>query len=229
MTLYETIFTRRAVRKYEMELLDQKTFAALDTFIATISQMRGQQARLEVVTADKVNDKTAPYYILAYCKETAEEYANVGFTLQAVDLYLQSTGLGSGWLNSAKPKVDAEDFCIGFAFGKTSVPPRKGAADFKRLELSEISEEENAVAKAVRLAPSAINTQPWKLQFEKDKVVLHQHGRGLARAMLKKKFNKIDLGIAARHAVVALHHEGKQVKSVIPKTTDKEFTITVSY
>jgi hypothetical protein len=229
MTLYEAIFTRRSVRKFETEPLDQETLDALDAFIATIDQIKGQQARFRVVTGEAVNDKNAPHYLLGYCKDAAEEYANIGFTMQAVDLYLQSIGLGSGWLGMAKPKTDTDDYCIALAFGKTTAPARSGASDFKRLEISEISDKQNAVAKAVRLAPSAVNSQPWKLRFEKDKLIIQYHGRGMMRAMLKKKLSKIDLGIAARHAVVTLQREGKQVKSVTPKVVDGEFRIEVTY
>jgi hypothetical protein len=74
-----------------------------------------------------------------------------------------------------------------------------------------------------------MNSQPWKLEFEDGKVVIKDFGRGLLRVMLRNKLNKIDIGIAARHAVIALEHEGKKITSILPKVTEKEFEVEISY
>ena len=50
----------------------------------------------------------------------------------------------------------------------------------------------------------------------------------MKRIILKNKLNKIDVGIAARHAVIALEKEGAAVKSVTAED-GKDFKILVSY
>lgn len=47
--------------------------------------------------------------------------------------------------------------------------------------------------------------------------------------ILKNKLNKIDVGIAARHAVLALENEGNKILSATPITDGKEFSIEISY
>jgi len=98
-----------------------------------------------------------------------------------------------------------------------------------RVPLNKISSEDNSISRAVRLAPSAINTQPWKLGFESGKVILEYFGRGAMKLVVRKKLAKIDLGIATRHAVIALEHEGKTIQSLKPVTDRKEFRIEVEY
>jgi hypothetical protein len=153
----------------------------------------------------------------------------VGYVLQNVDLYLQSIGIGSVWLGMAKPNEPEQGYCILLAFGRTGIPLRSGADEFKRLPMSYISDSNNAVAEAARLAPSAMNSQPWKLRFEEGRVVIQYFGRGPMKLMLRKKLNKIDLGIVIRHVEVALLHEGKTIHAITPKSTGKFFGIEVEY
>lgn len=230
MTLYETIFTRRQVRKFDEMLLEEDVLADIRQCIQEAEQLEGQQVKVELATKNEVTGgQGAPYYLLSYCDKTSSAYANAGFVLQKADLYIQSMGLGSGWFAGVKPKHRGEDFCIALAFGKTEVPARKSLADFKRKAVEDISTEVNAVAEAVRLAPSAVNSQPWQLAFDKGIVTITDAGSGIKRVLLQKKLNKIDLGIAARHAVLALIHEGNTVTEIIPKETGKLFEIDITY
>ena len=95
--------------------------------------------------------------------------------------------------------------------------------------MREISEHDNPITQAVRLAPSSLNSQPWNLAFKNGKIIIHDAGRGMKRIILKNKLNKIDVGIAARHAVLALENEGNKVLSATPITDGKEFSIEISY
>jgi nitroreductase len=218
MTLYETIFVRRSVRKYDKAPLDDETLRGIQKFLDEAERIEGQSGRFEIVESDRVKNASAPHYIFAYSEANDGAYANVGYVLQKADLYLQSIGLGSVWLGAGKPVESKPDYVIMLAFGKTEVPLRAGAQDFKRLALDEVSNENNAVAQAARLAPSAANSQPWKLRFEDGKVTVRYFGRGLLKATLKK-MNKVDIGIVLRHIEVTLLREGKAVRSVTATTT----------
>jgi len=229
MTLFETIFTRRAVRKYDLTPLGGAVLADIRAFLDETKPLDGQSARFEIVSADKVKNAIAPHYILAYCEPGDGAYANVGYMLQNADLYLQSNGYGSGWLGMAKPNEQDGDFCIMLAFGKTDVPARRDVGEFKRLPVGDISNAENTIAQAARLAPSAMNSQPWKLDFSDGKVTIRYFGRGVSKLILKKKLSKIGLGIVTRHVEVALLNEGKAIKAITPITNGKEFAIEVAY
>ena len=69
----------------------------------------------------------------------------------------------------------------------------------------------------------------WLLGFDDGKVVVKECGRGLMRVMLRGKLNKIDVGIAARHAVTALEQEGKKVVATAPKVVDKRVEVEITY
>lgn len=230
MTLYETISVRRQVRKFNNTPIPKETLEKILKTVLEVEQFAGHRAKFEMATAEAVSGGgSALYYLLSYCDDSSAAYANVGYVLQKADLYIQSIGLGSGWFMGPKPKNNSENHCIALAFGGTDTPLRKSLDDFKRLSIEEISPVDNTVARAVRLAPSAMNSQPWKLEFEDGKVIVKNFGRGLMRVMLRNKLNKIDTGIAAYHAVAALEQEGKKVTGVIPKTEGKEFQIEISY
>jgi len=228
MTLYETVFTRRAVRKYDAEPLNAKTLADIQTFLNQTDQMQGQKGAFEIVPASAVKGAQAPHYILVYCEPNDAARANVGYVLENCDLYIQSLGLGSIFLGMAKLVQKRADYCITLAFGKSAAPFRKTEQDFNRLPLAEISDADNAITRAARLAPSAMNSQPWKIEFGGNLVKVNYFGRGLTKLMLKS-MNKVDVGIISRHIAVALQNDGKTVSSVVPKADGKGFRVEISY
>ena len=228
MTLYETIFVRRAVRKFDKDLLDRETLADIQRFLDQTDQMQGQKATFQMAPAEAVKGTQAPHAILAYCEPNSGAYANAGYVLQNCDLYIQSLGLGSIFLGMAKPVEKKDGFCILLAFGKSQVPFRTSEEDFKRLSIEDICEEDNPTTRAARLAPSAVNSQPWKIDFGRDLVRVRYCGRGIKQLALRK-MNKIDVGIISRHIVLALQEEGKEVLSVTPKSEGKDLTVEVQY
>ncbi len=230
MTLYETIFARRQVRNYLNTPVLKDQLELILTCVSEADQLTGQHAAFKLLPAAEVaSGQKASHYLLAYCDNSPSARANVGFVLQKADLFIQSMGLGCGWFANIKPKTESERFCIALAIGNTEVPLRKGPDDFKRIAVNEISEHDGPITQAVRLAPSSLNSQPWKLDFQAEKLLIHDAGHGMKRIFLKNKLNKIDLGIAARHAVLALEHEGSQIRSATPVTNGKDFYIEISY
>lgn len=229
MTLYETIFQRRQVRKFEKEPLEQDTLDKIMDFISQADQLEGYPVSFELLSDREMTGATAPHYLVSYCEPCSSAYAGAGYILQMANLYIQSMKLGSGWFMNAKPKNNRTDFCIALALGNTKEPMRKDAKDFKRIPISKISLADNNIAQAVRLAPSSLNSQPWKVVYGAGRIILEDVGRGMARPILKNKLNKIDLGIAARHAALALEEEGNIVTKRLPNESGKNFQIELSY
>ncbi|MDR1736354.1 MAG: hypothetical protein LBR85_05745 [Oscillospiraceae bacterium] len=228
MTLYETVFVRRSVRQYDKSPLDAGVLAEIQSYAAAAKQLPGQSARFKTVDSSGLKGGIAPYAILAHSGGTDAELVNIGYTLQGVDLYLQSAGYGSVWCGMASPREGAPDFRILLGFGKTEVPLRGGEGDFKRKKLSDISDADNAVARAVRLAPSAVNFQPWKLSFESGKFTLRVNVHGIGR-VLPGKLYLYDLGIALKHAELALQHENKTVAAFSFGGNGKDFMVEARY
>jgi molybdopterin-binding protein len=92
-----------------------------------------------------------------------------------------------------------------------------------------MSDTDNAVARAARVAPSAMNSQPWVLNFKSNSVLINYKGRGLAQGILKKKLNKIDLGIVTAHVELALANEGKAVQSIKVNDSGKNLSVEVCW
>jgi nitroreductase len=228
MTRYEAIFTRRSVRQYEKEPLDAETLSKIQKILEDTKQLPGQSARFEITNADKLKGVAAPHAVLAHAADTDAALTNLGYALQDVDLYLQSSGLGSLWMGRGKPIDPQPDFRILLAFGKTNVPIRSGENDFKRRSVLEISNEAGAVARAARLAPSAANFQPWQLYFAPGKVTVKANGKGLGK-LLTGKLQKIDLGIILKTVELALEHEGKVIRSITPQASGKDFSVEVTF
>jgi hypothetical protein len=197
----------------------------LDAHIEGLKELKGQEATFDVVPGKK-----APFAVLSYCKDGTAEYINVGYCMQDIDLFIQSKGLGSLWYGTKNPTQNGKDgHCITMAFGNTDVPFRTSEKEFKRLNVDEISNVDNIVARAVRLAPSARNTQPWQLTFDEKGLLIGYHGRGLLRVALKKKLSKIDMGIATKCAELALIKEGKEIKDISIIDDGKDFAVRISY
>ena len=228
MTLYKTIFVRRSVRQYDSMLLDEAVLSEIRNYLDSVKQVSNQPARFEIVGNEELKGGLAPYAILAYADDSDFSYVNIGYTLQGVDLYLQSIGYGSVWCGMAKPKETAADYRILLGFGKTGAPLRNGDEGFKRKKITDISNENNMVAQAARLAPSAVNLQPWKLVFADGSVTVKSNVRGIGK-VLPGRLYLFDLGIVLKHVELALEHEGKTIASFAFMGKGSAAMINVSY
>jgi nitroreductase len=228
MTLYETIFVRRSVRKFDEKTLDAATLDEIKQYADSAAQLSGQSARFEIVVGDKLKGGFSPYALLAFSDGSDAALINIGYTLQGVDLWLQSRGYGSIWCGMATPKDPPADYRILLGFGNTSVALRCNESEFKRKKLSDVSNADNAIARAARIAPSAVNFQPWKLDFADGKVTIHANVRGVGK-ILPGKLYLFDLGIVTKHVEVALEHEGKTVAAIEIRDNGKNSAVQVLY
>jgi hypothetical protein len=216
------------VRQYDKTPLGAEALAEVQNYAAAAKQLPGQSARFETVSGDKLKGGIAPYAILAHSDGSDASLVNIGYTLQCVDLYLQSAGYGSVWCGMASPREPAADYRILLGFGKTGIPLRNGEGDFKRKKLTDLSDTDNAAARAARLAPSAVNLQPWKLSFEDGKAILRVNVRGVGR-VLPGKLYLYDLGIALKHIELAMEHEGKTVTDFAFSGSGKSLAVEVRH
>jgi nitroreductase len=223
MNLSETIFKRKSTRKYDPSPLDNNVLADIQTFIKGVKPLYDDiKVQFGILPAEKVKASTnAPHFIMAYSEEKDGGWTNTGFMLQQVDLYIQSIGLGSCWLGMAKPLESGGNglgYVISMAFGKPEGSPYRELSGFKRKPLEKVSDTVDKRLEPARLAPSAINSQPWYFVTT---------GEGFDCYCAKKfpaalygKLNKIDMGIALTHLYVtyqdkfrfSVQGKAKQVK-----------------
>ncbi|MDR1442500.1 MAG: hypothetical protein LBJ02_08980 [Bifidobacteriaceae bacterium] len=232
MDLYSTIFSRHSIHGFDPAPLDAKVVEEILDVARQAGCLDGQTVRVEVVGPEQVSGSSAPHHLAAFTAQDDAGFANAGYVLQLADLTIQARGLGSHWLGMPRLKRKQPGFTILLAFGDTSEPPRSEDA-LNRLELDAISSEDNPVARAVRAAPSGMNDQPWRIEFEDGLVRLIHTKRGPMSMILAKRMDKVSLGIASRHAVIALQHQGAQVTKVAPATASggasAPFSIEISY
>jgi len=229
--LYDMIFKRKSVRKYEDAPLNVRVVSEILEFAAKAEPLHKEiNTGITVVFKDDVKvflPIISPHYLML-TSELREGYLeNAGFILQQVDLFLSSKGFGSCYVGMALPSKDTRkmselEFVIFMAFGTPAEPVhRTDSSQFRRkalekiADLSVLSEDVNsfynvtALLESVRLAPSATNNQPWFLVPGKDKLEFYCVKPGFIKSIAYRKMNKIDMGIALCHCALAAANSGK--------------------
>lgn len=219
--LYQAMFSRRSVRKYEQESLDAATMERVTTFTASMRPLfPGIRTELRFMGPDDVKGMfkvTAPHYLAIFSEKKPGFEANAGFLLQQADLFLSSIGLGSCWQGGPKPvrgmrQLSGLDFVIMLAFGRPAEPVHRERSGFKRRAVSEISDLTGNVdiLEAARIAPSGMNNQSWYFTGSDGTIDAH-----VARSAVTDGMNRVNVGIALAHIWLAAEHEGRQASFTI--------------
>lgn len=209
MQLKDVIYRRKSFRSYSKEQLAPQTLLNIENFIENARPLFPcTRFSWNIVGADKVKNVQhwrAPHNIVMFADTSTESLVNIGFIFQQVELYIQSLGLGSCWLGMGKldsdkiEKADNMKQVMMLAFGETENESfRKNKAEFKRRTLAEIADTEDPRLECARLAPSAVNSQPW--YFVHDGGTFHVYCvEKYLRKIVLGNMNKIDIGIALAH------------------------------
>ena len=231
-TLSKTIYTRKSCRSYEKTAIDSEAISKIRDFLGSAKPLYPEiKISFEILDKNKVNcllPWKTENAVAVYTEKTDDAYVNAGFIIQQLDLYLQSVGYGACWLGMGKPKgevktKDGLDFAIMLAFGTPKGDAvRRDASEFNRKSLLEISDTPDCRLEAVRLAPSACNSQPW--YFIHDRNVLHIYRK---HSPMLSEMNKIDMGIALSHLYVENPGSFKFFKTDVPERAGYSYTGTV--
>ena len=186
MTLNEMIYHRKSCRSFTGKPVDAEMIEKILSF--ELKPLYPEiKVRMDIVSRDKVKcicPWTTPQLITIYSEETDGYLENIGFLFQQMDLYLQTLGLGVCWLGMGRmnPKtttaVEGMKFVIMLAFGHPKGDQlRYDLKGFKRKSMEQITDKPDPRLEPARLAPSAVNSQPW--------------------------FSRLDAGIALAHLYVS--------------------------
>lgn len=232
-SLYNTIFKRKSIRKFDMTPLDDTTINKVRSFLKEIKPL-DQSIKFEMniiprVDATSLYAVKAPHYIIFSSEEKEGFLTNAGFILEQADLFLSANGLGACWLGMAKPDKDVLEssqlkFVIMLAFGRpTEKLHRESTAEFKRKPIGEVAESEELgnVMETVRLAPSGINGQPWHFTKSESLINAYCVKPGFLKGIIYERMNKIDMGIALCFLWLALVSEGKNFVTVKDDRAEK--------
>lgn len=212
MQLKEVIYRRKSFRNYSQNPLSPQILFKIESSIENAKPLFSDaKFSWKIVDAEKVKNVQpwrAPHNIVMFTDTSTESLMNIGFIFQQVELYIQSLGLGSCWLGMGKlDAYDAENLngqkqVMMLAFGEFENDDyRKSEAAFKRRTLNEISDIEDSRLECARLAPSAVNSQPWYFVHEGDTIHTYCIEKYLRKIVLGN-MNKIDIGIALAHIYI---------------------------
>ena len=213
MNLEDTIYKRQSIRSYEKTPLDNQTLEEIRNFIDNAKELNPNiKWSYEILSTKNISTMMrwkAPHYLVLYSEEKENYYQNIGFIFQQVDLYLQSREIGTCWIGMASPKGyenpdKSQKFIIAISFGKSPENIYRELNQFKRKDLSEISDKVDEKLIPAQLAPSATNGQPWYFTHNEDNGYdLYRVNRGMLRNKFMGKWAKIDTGIALAHLYVS--------------------------
>ncbi|GAB6167925.1 nitroreductase family protein [Clostridium carnis] len=160
--------------------------------------------------------KGANYYLAVACENGDFDLETLGYVFQKAILYCTSLGLGTVWLGGTFNKGEFAKAMnissneklpivspVGYEGGKKSflatimgsnTNKRKAYSeiffynDFNTSLSKELSEEYYEALEMIRIAPSAVNKQPWRVLRKGNDLHFYTDG--------SKEVNKIDIGIA---------------------------------
>ena len=202
MTMKEMIFQRKSCRSFTNVPVDAVTVEAIRAFPMK-PLYPDIKVHWDIVPRNQVKcicPWTTPQLITVYSEETEGYLENIGFLFQQMDLYLQTLGLGVCWLGMGRmnPRtttaVEGMKFVIMLAFGHPKGDQlRRCTKEFKRRSMEAIADKADPKLEVARLAPSAVNSQPWYFTHEGEKIHVHCSQKG----------SRLDAGIALAHLYVA--------------------------
>ena len=208
--LYEIIFKRKSFHLFrnignqkisETELKDiENKFSELKPLINDI------KVKIKIVNDSTTCKRGQECCILFYSEKKDNYLQNIGYLGEQLDLYLVSKNIGTLWFGIGKPvekELDGLDFVIMMAIAKvdSSDKFRKDMFKSKRKELSEIWEGNSYldIANIVKYAPSACNTQPWRVKSSDNELKVYRYRKVGKRGIMPKDrviyYNQIDIGI----------------------------------
>jgi hypothetical protein len=183
--------------------------------------------------------KFGEYSLLFYSEKKPGYLLNAGYMLEQMDLYLAVRDMGACWYGLAKPKRSKPaglEYVIMLVFGQSAPEDfRRNTAEFKRMSTKEIwkGDFDSGVVEAVRLAPSASNTQPWRIFSEGNRISVFRETnlRTFVTAKLLPYLNTIDMGIALYFLETALLEKGYAFEKTfkLDETSEKGLVKVADY
>ena len=212
MDLFNSISQRKSCRKYIDEPFRPAELEEIEAVIKGFDPLFPDLVpNYRFVTSAKgMFHVKAPHYLVIGGKGEEGKQENAGFIGQQFMLWLNARGLGGVWLGASrdanKDRKSSDIIVIGF--GRVEGSPDRELSDFKRKDISEITNDtEDKGVKAIHLAPSGMNLQPWYFEKSAGKLLVY---RQLLRPpmSLLYKLTKVDIGIALCHYALASRHYG---------------------
>jgi len=228
----DAIYTRKSTRSYNDEVVSQlENNGDLVEAFGLVPLLPDIKVVVRVLESHEVKNKKAKYCIGFYSATSKGDspydedkplaLENVGFIGQQLDLILQSQGIATCWWGMKKPKkefrkVDGLDCFITMMAGMPKSDEKRSYPDgFKRKAAEDIiigEAESDKFIEAVRVAPSAVNRQPWLVEKAGDKYDFYLRSSKNPLDLIIGDMRNIDLGIAIAHLFVVAKADNHEVE-----------------
>jgi len=219
--LAQTIYKRKSVRIYSKKQADilENNVDLLNAF--NIQPLIDNiKVKVKVLKKDDVKNDRSDYCIAFYSEDKPLYLENIGFIGQQIELELQSRGLGTCWWGMKKPKksskkIEELNCIITMTAGYPKTEETRNYPDgFTRKTLKDISIGDitpDNLTEAVRIAPSAVNLQPWLIGKTGNIYNFYiRKPKGVIEKMIGD-MRHIDIGIAISHLFIQAKADGKEV------------------
>ncbi len=247
----ELVKTRRSVRAFDGNGVDQKVLEELKSFADEIANPYGREVRF-VFLDGAANGLNSPVlsgekcYVSAVAVPGEHMDEAYGYSFQKLLMKAHELGLGTVWIGGTMPRDKFEKASglkdgevmpcmspLGVTAKKMSVKEtlmRKGVKADWRMKFEELfcvgdfnTPLDEGYAKshglyddleAVRLAPSAVNKQPWRVVIDGKKAHFYEkHDKGFVTPSYD--LQRIDIGIALYNFETQLLEEGRKPEFTI--------------
>lgn len=230
MDLYEAIIKRKSVRHFEDRDIPKEVLSNILEYAKSVDPLDGSiKINIEIVECSK-RMFSAPYYIVIFSDEKDGYGMNAGYVMQHIVMYLASMGLGSCYqaVTGAVAKCDAVGrkkavaVAFGYADEETFRDPLE-ATRMTQMEICAFKEEPGAniykLIEAVRMSPSSLNSQPWRMVVYKNSMHIFVKK---PRLKINRLLNSINMGIALANIDMAADSQWIDiVKKKIPSMEKK--------
>ena len=234
------IFKRKSFRRFnEILTLSEEALQDIKREIENLTPLVDDiKVKYKIVPREKTTSKRGEYCLLIYSEEKEHYLLHIGYMFEQLDLYLASKNIGVCWYGMGKVnelQYENLNYVIMMALGKGEDSEfRKDYRKSKRKETREIwtGDLSLEVAEVVKYAPSACNTQPWRVICENNTLEIYRI-TDMKSIMPKDKvpfYNSIDMGIFLYFLELTLSNNKISFKKTLsPENNDSSLISMATY
>jgi hypothetical protein len=220
LSLSREIYRRKSIREYDDRAIDfLEDSTDLTKKFGLVPLFKDIRYKIVVFKNDEIKNIRSKYFIAFFSEEVDGGRENIGFIGQQLSLELQAIGIGTCWLGIKKPeRKDRTADGLGYVLAMSAGYPKGEATrpldKISRRDISEIAlGEADEYIEAVRLAPSAVNNQPWAVEKAGDKYNFYlAKPKNFILGSILGDLRKIDMGIGMAHLFIKAKSAGKAVE-----------------
>ena len=241
--LYDMIFKRKSFhlfRNIGNEKITDEELKCIEEEFNGIKPLNSNiKVKMKITKDDTTCKRGQEYCILLYSEKKDNYLQNIGYIGEQLDLYLVSKNIGTLWFGigrTSTKQLDGLDYVIMIAIAKIDSEDkfRSNMYKSKRKDISEIWSGEYflEIAEIVRFAPSACNTQPWKVEASNNEIKVYRYRkagkRGIMPIGMVFYYNQIDIGIFLCFIELCLNKNKIEYERTVFKEEDIEAELNLT-